>query len=198
MKSICVFCGSSTGKDQVYKNEVALFGKLLAERQITLVYGGGKVGLMGILADSVLKHGGKCIGVIPQSIADLEIAHDNLTELFIVDNMHQRKAMMSELSDGFIAFPGGFGTLDELSEVLTYSQLRIYDKPIGLFNINGYFDHLLLYLDHMVNERFVRSEHRQNIIVEDNAPDLLEKLNAYQPVHIDKWIKDIKEESSLN
>ena len=198
MKSICVFCGSSLGKNQDYKKEVVLFGKLLAEMQITLVYGGGNVGLMGVLADSVLRHGGKCIGVIPQSIADFEIAHKNLTELFIVENMQERKTMMAGLSDGFIAFPGGFGTLDELSEVLTYSQLRIYDKPIGLFNINGYFDHLLVFLDHMVNERFVRIEHRKNIIVSENPNYLLEKLNNYQPVHIDKWIEEIKEESSLN
>ncbi len=198
MKSICVFCGSSSGNNLIYKREVALFGKLLAEQNITLVYGGGKVGLMGVIADSVLNHGGKCIGIMPKSLNDLEITHDNLTELFIVDTMQERKSMMAELSDGFIAIPGGFGTLDELSEALTYSQLRIYDKPIGLFNINGYFDHLLVFLDHMVNERFVREEHRENIIISDDAQQLLTKLNNYHPVHIDKWIKDIKEESSLN
>lgn len=198
MRNICVFCGSSSGENEVYKSTAKLFGKLLAQNNITLVYGGGKVGLMGVMADSALKNGGKCIGVIPQSIADLEIAHDNLTQLHIVNNMNDRKAMMAELSEGFVALPGGFGTLDELSEVLTYNQLRVYDKPIGLLNINGYFDHLIRFFNHAVEERFVREEHRNNIIVSDNAEVLLESLKNYEPVLIEKWIRDIKDESSLN
>lgn len=198
MRNICVFCGSSSGENKVYKSAAKLFGKLLALNDITLVYGGGKVGLMGIMADAALENGGKCIGVIPQSIADLEIAHDNLTQLHIVDNMNDRKAMMAELSEGFVALPGGFGTLDELSEVLTYNQLRIYDKPIGLLNINGYFDHLLRFFDHAVEERFVREEHRNNIIISDNPTELLDSLKKYEPILIEKWISDIKDESSLN
>lgn len=198
MKSICVFCGSSMGRNQVYKTEAAAFGKLLAESNITLVYGGGKVGLMGVLADHALAAGGKCIGVIPRSIADLEIAHDYLTELHIVKGMQERKAMMMEISDAFVALPGGLGTLDELAEVLTYNQLRIFDKPVGLLNVNGYFDHLLKFFDHGVIERFVREEHRNNIVVSENGSELLEKLRAYQPVHIGKWIEEIKEESSLS
>ena len=195
MKSICVFCGSNTGKNEIYKIHARSFGKLLAENNITLVFGGGKVGLMGVLADSVLNCGGKCEGVMPRSIVNLEIAHNNLTKLHIVENMHQRKNLMAKLSDAFVAFPGGFGTLDELSEVLTYSQLRIYDKPVGLFNVNGYFDSLLKFLDHAVDERFVREEHRNNIVVENNADELLKKLKAFEPVLIGKWISDIKEES---
>lgn len=198
MKSICVFCGSSMGKNKVYKESAAAFGKMLAENNITLVYGGGKVGLMGVMADSALAAGGKCIGIIPKSIADLEIAHDHLTELHIVNNMQERKAMMMERADAFVALPGGLGTLDELAEVLTYNQLRIFDKPIGLLNVNGYFDHLIKFFDHGVNERFVREEHRKNIIVSDNTVELIEMLNAYQPVHIGKWIEEIKEESALN
>lgn len=198
MKSICVFCGSSMGKNNLYRKTAADFGKMLAGENITLVYGGGKVGLMGVMADSALAAGGKCIGIIPKSIADLEIAHHYLTELHIVKNMQERKAMMMEISDAFVALPGGLGTLDELAEVLTYNQLRIFDKPLGLLNVNGYFDHLTRFFDHGETEGFVRKEHRDNIILSDNAADLLVKLNEYKPVHIGKWIEEIKEESALN
>ena len=198
MKRICVFCGSSMGSNSVYKKAAALLGKVLAEQQIKLVYGGGNVGLMGILADSSLEYGGKVIGIIPKSIAELEIAHRNLTELNIVESMHERKLLMGEMSDAFIAMPGGFGTLDELSEALTYNQLRIYDKPVGLLNINSYFDGLLKFLDHAVDEKFVRTEHRSNILVSDNPLELIQLLQQFEPVVIKKWIDDIKEERSLN
>jgi hypothetical protein len=198
MKTLCVFCGSSIGKNQAYRDEADFFGKLLAEREITLVYGGGKVGLMGVLADSALKHGGMCIGIMPKSIADLEIAHIHLTELHIVNTMQERKAMMMEKSDAFVALPGGLGTLDELAEVLTYNQLRIFDKPVGLLNVKSYFDHLVNFFNHGVTERFIREEHRNNILVSDDALQLLEMMEAYQPVHIGKWIEEIKEESALN
>ena len=173
-------------------------GKLLAEKNITLVYGGSNVGLMGVMADSNIESGGINIGIMPKSIAELEIAHTNLTELILVDNMFDRKQKMAELSDGFIALPGGFGTLDELSEVLTYSQLRIYDKPIGVLNANGYFDHYLKFLDHSVKEGFVRLEHRQNIIISASPDELVEKMHVFQPVLIGKWIEDIKEEKRNN
>ena len=153
---------------------------------------------MGILADAVIETGGQSIGVIPQSIVDLEIAHDNLTELHIVDSMSERKIKMTELSDAFVALPGGFGTLDELAEVLTHNQLRIIDKPVGLLNVNGYFNSLIKFLDHAVDERFVRVEHRNNIFISDDADELLDMLREYQPVTIEKWIRDIKDESSLN
>lgn len=198
MKRICVFCGSSSGSDPVYAGHARNLGKLMALRGIELVYGGGNVGLMGVLADSALEHGGKVIGIIPKSIADLEIAHLGLTELEIVDNMQERKHRMGELSDGFIALPGGFGTLDELSEALTYNQLRIYDKPVGLLNVNNYFDGLLNFFNHCVNEKFVRPEHRDNIMVADEAKDLLAAMEAFKPVMIKKWIEDIREESKKN
>lgn len=198
MKRICVFCGSSVGSNEIYKTEAARLGKVLADQQIELVYGGGNVGLMGIIADSILENGGVCIGVIPKSIADLEIAHKQLTQLHIVDSMHERKLLMGELSDAFIAMPGGFGTLDELSEVLTYNQLRIYDKPMGLLNTEGYFNGLLKFFNHAVNENFVREEHRNNIIVSNDPSELISQLKDYEPVVIKKWIDDIKEESSLN
>ncbi|MCB2220946.1 MAG: TIGR00730 family Rossman fold protein [Bacteroidetes bacterium] len=194
MEKICVFCGSSKGQDSIYEAAASALGHQLAKKGIGLVYGGGNVGLMGILADEVLSHEGTCIGIIPQSIADLEIAHLGLSELHVVPDMPQRKQMMTELSDGFIAMPGGFGTLDELSEVLTYNQLRIYDKPVGLLNINGYFNGLLAFLDHCVAEGFVREEHRKNIMVSENAGELIEMMRAYEPVQIAKWIDDIKEE----
>lgn len=197
MKSICVFCGSSNGLNGVYKEQARLMGKVLAENNIQLVYGGGKVGLMGVMADSALQNGGKVVGIIPQSIADLEIAHLDLTRLEIVDSMSVRKIRMAELSDGFIAMPGGFGTLDELAEILTYNQLRIFDKPIGLFNVNAYFDQLLAFFNHSVAEGFVREEHRNNIAVSDEPLALIQLMQAYQPVVMDKWIDDIKQESSL-
>ncbi|MCF8369576.1 MAG: TIGR00730 family Rossman fold protein [Bacteroidales bacterium] len=198
MKRICVFCGSSMGSNEVYKNAAAMLGKILANHDIELVYGGGNVGLMGIMADAALENGGKVTGVIPQSIADLEIAHNGLTKLHVVKTMGERKDLMGELADAFIAMPGGFGTLDELSEVLTYNQLRIYDKPIGLLNINAYFDGLLEFFDHAVTENFVRAEHRQNILVSDVPSELLEKLEKFEPVTIQKWIDEIKDERTLN
>lgn len=198
MRSICVFCGSSSGLNEIYKTQTRLFGHLISKNNLTLVYGGGKVGLMGILADAVIESGGKSIGVIPQSIVELEIAHDKLTELFIVNSMSERKIKMADISDAFVALPGGFGTLDELAEVLTYNQLRIIDKPVGILNVNGYFDPLIKFLDHAVNERFVREEHRNNIFISNNAAELLKMLREYQPVTIEKWIRDIKDESSLN
>lgn len=198
MRSICVFCGSSCGLNEVYKTQTRLFGQLISKNNLTMVYGGGKVGLMGILADAVIESGGKSIGVIPQNIVDLEIAHDKLTELIIVNSMSERKIKMTELSDAFVALPGGFGTLDELAEVLTYNQLRIIDKPVGLLNVNSYFDPLIKFFDHAVHERFVREEHRNNIFISDNADILMEMLKDYQPITIDKWIRDIKDESSLN
>jgi hypothetical protein len=198
MKSICIFCGSSLGKQEKFADMAKKLGKLLATNNITMVFGGGKVGLMGVIADSVLDNGGKCIGVIPQSIADLEIAHDNLTELHVVEDMSTRKNIMANLSDAFIAMPGGFGTLDELSEILTYNQLRIFDKPIGFYNVDGYFNGLLQFFDHAVAERFVREEHRNNIIISDDASVLVQQLSMYEPVKIGKWIEDIKQESALN
>ncbi|MBN3035282.1 MAG: TIGR00730 family Rossman fold protein [Bacteroidales bacterium] len=196
MNSICVFCGSSLGIDKIYREETARLGVMLASCGVTVIYGGGKVGLMGILAESILHSGGTCIGIMPRAISDLEIAHDGLTRLVIVESMAERKACMAEMADAFIALPGGLGTLDELAEILTLNQLRISDKPIGLLNINGYFDHLTNYFDHAVREGFIREEHHRNLIVSADPAVLLEKLQTYRPVGIDSWIADIKKASA--
>lgn len=186
--SICIFCGSSPGANGAYAKAARSLGKLLAETNITLVFGGGKVGLMGHLADAVLANGGKAIGVIPKALVAKEVAHDNLTTLHVVNDMHERKAMMYELSEGFIALPGGTGTLDELFEVFTWTQLGYLDKPIGLLNVDGYFNQLRSFLHHTVGERFVKPEQLDMLIVEDDAELLLQRLHASVPQKIDKWI----------
>lgn len=184
MRGICVFCGSSSGMRPGYATAARELGNLLAERKIGLVYGGGSVGLMGILADAALAAGGEVIGVIPQSLADKEVAHRGLTELRIVDTMHERKAVMAERADAFIAMPGGFGTLDEFFEILTWAQLGIHGKPCGLLNVEGYFDSLLEYLDHAVNERLLKPAHRELILVENEPDKLLARLEQFAPTQI--------------
>lgn len=186
------------GSHPKYELEAKRLGRLMAELKIELIYGGGNVGLMGVIANASLEKGGTVIGVIPQSIADLEIAHHGLTQLHIVETMGERKELMGKLSDGFIAMPGGFGTLDELAEVLTYNQLRIYDKPIGFLNVEGYFDGLLKFFDHAVDEGFVRQEHRSNIVVSAFSKELIRDMQTVEPVRIQKWIEDIRKESSKN
>lgn len=169
MHSICVFCGSSSGRNPVYAAAAQSLGTVFAEQGIGLVYGGGRVGLMGILADAVLAAGGRVVGVIPQALALREVAHAQLTELHIVESMHERKALMADLSDGFIALPGGYGTLEEVCEAITWTQLRIHDKLCGLLNIGGYYDSLLGLFDQFVEEGFVRSEYR-GIVLADTDP----------------------------
>ncbi|MCD6112477.1 MAG: TIGR00730 family Rossman fold protein [Bacteroidales bacterium] len=193
MKSICIFCGSSMGKGDIYKNKAKELGKLLAKKNIALIYGGADIGIMRILADTVLENGGKVIGVMPKILEDKEITHKHLTELHIVEDMAQRKKMMADLADAFITLPGGFGTLDELSEILTWYQLEITEKPLAIFNINGFFDEFLKFLDTAVEQRFLRIEHRKNIIVEDDEEKLLQKLQNYTPIKIDsKWVDELK------
>ncbi|MEQ1882658.1 MAG: TIGR00730 family Rossman fold protein [Burkholderiales bacterium] len=181
VRRICVFCGSSSGARPGYATTARELGKLLAGRNIGLVYGGGSVGLMGILADATLAAGGEVIGVIPQSLADREVAHHGLTELRIVETMHERKAVMADLADAFIAMPGGFGTLDEFFEILTWAQLGIHAKPCGLLNVERYFDSLLEFLDHTVDERLLKPAHRQFILVENDAKELLARLEKFSP-----------------
>lgn len=195
MKSICVFCGSSMGVRPGYRKGAEELGSLLLQRKIQLIYGGANVGLMQILADTVLKGGGEVIGIMPQILVEKEVAHLNLTKMYTVDSMSERKTLMVELSDAFIAMPGGFGTFDELAEVITYNQLRLSDKPIGILNLEHYFDHLLEFFNHTVNEGFLRHEHRNNLIVDEKPSELLRKMSLYQPVSIKKWIRDIREES---
>lgn len=196
MKKICVFCGSSTGTNPLYQKAAISIAKLFAEQQITLVYGGANVGLMKILADTLLHAGGEVIGVMPTQLLEMEIAHPNISLMHEVSSMAERKLLMVKLSDAFIALPGGFGTLDEISEILTLNQLRIIDKPLGLLNANNYFDALIRYFDRGVSEGFVREEHRNNIIVADEATTLLRELQTYKPIETTQWIRDIKTESN--
>jgi uncharacterized protein (TIGR00730 family) len=188
MERICVFCGSSSGARPEYAATAAELGRQLAERGIGLVYGGAHVGLMGTIADSVLGAGGEAIGVIPRSLVDKEIAHTAVSELRVVGSMHERKALMVELSDGFVTLPGGSGTLDELFEAFTWAQLGIHRKPIGLLDVCGYWTPLLAFLDHAVEERFLRADHRDTLLVEREPGALLDRLQSYEPRTVDKWI----------
>ncbi|WP_176133020.1 TIGR00730 family Rossman fold protein [Hymenobacter sp. CRA2] len=188
MNSIAVYCGSSAGTDERYRQHAAEVGQTFAQRGITLVYGGGNVGLMGAVADATVDAGGQAIGVIPGFLKDKEVAHLGLTTLEVVDNMHQRKLRMAELAEGFIAMPGGFGTLEELFEVLTWGQLGLHRKPIGLLNVAGFYDALIALLDHMTQQGLLRAENRGQLLVADNITDLLAQMNAWQPLNVEKWL----------
>lgn len=189
VKRICVFCGSSSGVHSGYADAARALAKLLAARGLGLVYGGGNVGLMGIIADAMLTAGGEVTGVIPRSLLVKEVGHRGITDLRVVETMHERKALMSELSDGFIALPGGFGTLDEFFEILTWAQLGFHGKPCGLLNVAGYFDHMLRALDHAVAERFLRPQHRALVIADTDPAALLLRLEAFAPQRDDKSIR---------
>ena len=183
-----MFCGSNTGARPAYVEVAESLGKLLAERKIGLVYGGGKVGLMGKIADSVLAAGGEVIGVIPRSLMRKEIAHAGLTDLRVVDSMHRRKALMAELSYGFIALPGGFGTFEEFCEIVTWAQLGLQTKPCGILNVEGYYDHLLGLFDHAVNEKFLHPANRALVIAAKNPDEMLDRLMNHRVPHAEKWI----------
>jgi uncharacterized protein (TIGR00730 family) len=193
IRTICVFCGSSMGAGEVYRGRAASLATFLLEKKIRLVYGGANVGLMRVLADTMLAGGGEVIGVMPESLVAREVAHDNLTEMHIVRDMQERKALMAKLSDAFIALPGAYGTFDELFEMLTWNQLGIVRKPVGLLNIGHYYDPLILMMDHAVEQMFLRPEHRQLLIVEEDEKILLEKLNTFEPVKAEKWIERLKQ-----
>ena len=188
MKSIGVFCGANTGFNEIYSEASAALGRLMAEQSITLVYGGGNVGLMGVIADAVLAQGGKAIGVIPQSLVDREVAHKSLQELHVVQTMHERKAMMAARSDAFIAMPGGFGTFDEICEIITWNQLGIIKKPVAFYNINGYYDRFFEMIDHTVAEGFVKMDQRENLIIEEDPAILLQKIREFSDATSDYWI----------
>ena len=192
IKTLCVFCGSSMGRQSLYADHAVKLAKYLLAEKITLVYGGANVGLMGVLADTMLAGGGKVIGVMPKSLVEREVAHTSLTEMHIVDGMQERKALMADLSDAFIALPGAYGTLDELFEVLTWNQLGIINKPIGLLNPDGFFDPLLQMLDHSVAEKFLRPEHRNMLLTGTDFEILIQELEKYQPVVAEKWIERLK------
>jgi uncharacterized protein (TIGR00730 family) len=190
MNSVCVFCGSGPGNDPAYAEAARRLGRILAERDTTLVYGGGHVGLMGVVADAALEAGGEVIGVMPRSLVDREIGHTGLTKLHVVRSMHERKALMSELSEGFIALPGGNGTLEEFFEVLTWAQLGEHGKPCGLLNVAGYYDPLLKVFDQMVEKDFLKGAHRELVLVEKDSSALLGRFEGYEPPKTIKWIGD--------
>jgi uncharacterized protein (TIGR00730 family) len=188
MKAIAVYCGSSPGHDPTYARAAARLGQTMAKRGIGLVFGGGRVGLMGVIADAVLAEGGEARGVIPKALATKELAHAGLTELFVVGSMHERKAKMAELADGFVAMPGGFGTLDEIYEMLTWAQLGFHAKPIGLYNVKGYFDDLVRFAERATREGFVTQEHANMPRIADAPEELLRLLEAYDAPPVPKWI----------
>jgi uncharacterized protein (TIGR00730 family) len=190
MKAICIFCGANYNGDPVLKQTIDQLAEVMVSRNISLVYGGGKVGVMGLIADAVLSRGGKAIGVIPQFLMDKEVGHTGLTELHIVENMHQRKQMMNDLSDGVITLPGGLGTLEEFFEVLTWLQLGLHNHPVGLLNVNGFYDLLLQQLDVMVEQRFMKKANRDLIITSADAIELVSLMNNFKPVREEVWFKD--------
>jgi uncharacterized protein (TIGR00730 family) len=187
MRRVCVYAGSNPGNHPAYAEAARAMATTLAGRGVGLVYGGGRVGLMGVLADTMLEVGGEAIGVMPQALIDREIGHRGLTELRVVDSMHERKAQMAELSDAFVAVPGGIGTLEELIEVYTWSQLGIHRKPCGVLNVRGYYDHLAAFLDHAVDEGFLRPQHRAVLSVASEPGELLDRMAGYEQPTVGKW-----------
>lgn len=187
MKRLCVYCGSNAGTNDDYAEAARELAAVLVQNNIGLVYGGSCRGMMGHLADAVLDGGGKVEGVIPKSLLNKEVAHERLTEMHVVDSMHARKSMMAVLSDGFIAMPGGLGTLEEIIEILTWAQLQFHEKPCGLLNVNGYFNHLLSFLDHAEAEGFLRPAHRAMLLVSKHPADLLRRFESYMPPTVEKW-----------
>jgi hypothetical protein len=197
IKSICIFCGSSAGSREEYSIKARDLGLLFIERDITLVYGGSNVGLMRVIADTMLEAGGKVIGVMPHNLINREVAHKGLTEFHVVETMSERKEVMNRLSDAFISMPGGVGTLDELFEVMSWNQLELINKPVALYNVLGYYDQLLAFLNHAVDQRFIKPEHRVNLISESDENMLLDKILNYKPVKVDggKWINELRAET---
>ena len=189
LKSVCVFCGSKVGVDDVYREQAAVLGRLLAEQGIRLVFGGGSIGLMGVMADAVLESGGRVTGVIPRMLATKELLHTRVSDMRQVDDMHSRKALMAELSDAFVALPGGYGTFEELFEIITWAQLGIHEKNIGLLNVAGFFDPLIGMIDHAIQEGFIKLKHRDLIVAEERPDDLLERLVEHQMPKVKKWLK---------
>jgi uncharacterized protein (TIGR00730 family) len=188
MQAILVYCGANPGTKPIYKETAEKLGKILADSNIRLIYGGGSVGLMGIIADSVLVNKGQVTGIIPHFLDRMEVGHKSLPEMHKVETMHERKALMEKLCDGIITLPGGYGSMDELFEILSWSQLGLHNKPVGLLNVGGFYDHLLKQLDVMVEEGFLKAENRDLVIVSDNIEDLLQKMEAFHPSYHAKWL----------
>lgn len=190
MKSICIFCGANFNGDPVLKQAIDDLAVLMVNRDITLVYGGGKVGVMGMIGDAVMQKGGKAIGVIPQFLMDKEVGHTGLTELHIVENMHQRKQLMNDLCDGIMMLPGGFGTLEEFFEVLTWLQLGLHNKPIGILNINGFYDLLLQQMDVMVEQKFLKPANRKLVITSGDPIELIDLMEHFDAKPDEVWFRD--------
>ncbi len=195
LRSICLFCGSSPGVDPAFKFAAAALGTTLAHNNIRLIYGGGHVGLMGVAADACLAAGGEVVGVIPRKLMEKEVGHAGLTQMHVVETMHERKALMTELCDGFIALPGGYGTLDELFEALTWQQLAYHLLPVGVLNVSGFFDHLVQFLDHARNQRLLRDAHRDSLIVDTDLTALIARMRVFVPPNNEKWLDRASKES---
>ena len=198
MKKICVFCGSSMGFDPIYKEKAEELGRTMAERGCELLYGGGSVGLMKVIAEVMLENRCKVIGTITQHLLDMRVDYPEIDELIVVHTMAERKKILEDMADGFIAMPGGIGTMDEFFEAYVLSQLRVFDKPVALFNVNGYYDGLVSFINHMADEGFMRKEHAENLIVSDDPKELLAKMEQFQPADVTKWVVEIKEQVKLS
>ena len=194
MKKICIFCGSSMVFDPIYKEKAAELGQVLADNGCELLYGGGSVGLMKIVADVMMKRHRKVTGTITQHLLDMRVGHPEIDELIVVETMAERKKILEDMADGFIALPGGIGTMDEFFEAYVLSQLRVFDKPVALFNVNGYYDGLVSFINHVAEEGFMRKEHANNLIVSSEPKELLEKMEQFQPADVTKWVVEIKEQ----
>ena len=194
MKKICVFCGSSMGFNPVYREKAVELGQTLAKRQCELLYGGGSVGLMKVIADVMLDNKCKVTGTITQHLMDMEVGYNDIDELLVVETMAERKKVLEDMADGFIVMPGGLGSMDEFFEVFVLSQLRVFDKPVALYNVNGFYDDIIRFIDHAANEGFVRKEHAQGLIISDDPEYLLEKMEQFQPVDVRKWVVELRNE----
>lgn len=194
MKKICIFCGSSMGFDPIYKEKAAELGHVLADHGCELLFGGGSVGLMKVIADVMMERGCKVTGTITKHLLDMHVGHDGIDELIVVESMAERKKILEDMADGFIALPGGIGTMDEFFEAYVLSQLRVFDKPVALFNVNGYYDDIVRFLDRATRDGFIHSEHANNIIVSDDPKTLLQGIENFKPVELKKWVSEIKEQ----
>ena len=194
MKKICIFCGSSMGFDPIYKEKAAELGHVLANHGCELLFGGGSVGLMKVIADVMMERGCKVTGTITKHLLDMHVGHDGIDELIVVESMAERKKILEDMADGFIALPGGIGTMDEFFEAYVLSQLRVFDKPVALYNVNDYYDGIVAFIKHIADEGFMRREHAENLIVSDDAKDLLTKMEQFEPADVTKWVVEIKEQ----
>ena len=194
MKKICVFCGSSMGYDPIYRAKAIELGKVLAKHQCELLYGGGSVGLMKVIADVMLDNHCKVTGTITQHLMDMHVGYDKIDEMVVVETMAERKKLLEDRADGFIVMPGGLGSMDEFFEVFVLSQLRVFDKPVALYNVNGFYDDIIHFIERSANEGFIRKEHAQGLIVGEDPEYLLEKMEQFKPVDVMKWVVEIKEQ----